>query len=423
MNKRRETKPKPFPITKEQVWEAFQHVKRKGGSKGVDGISIKTVAANPREHLYPVWNRLASGSYFPPPVKRVEIAKGDGKTRPLGIPTVKDRVAQKVIADELSAIAELLFSNNSFGYRPRKSAHQAIAQAKRNCWEYAWVVDMDIKGFFDNIDHELMMQALRYFTDKKHILLYAQRWLEARVTLPDRSLLDIEGKGTPQGGVISPILANIFLHVVLDKWLEKNFPDCPFERYADDVIIHAKDEYQARQLLEQLTQRMQACKLTLHPDKTKLVHCRRVGVRRYKKADHQQFDFLGLTFRPRLVMTKKGRLLLGFSPSISKKAEKKIIEACRNLEFHRWVNKSLEQMVKELNPKIRGWIQYYARHGKSAMEKVFRVINLRLVKWAFNKYKRLKRRKSKYGAIKWFKEIYKYQRTLFYHWTISAFNV
>jgi len=237
-----EEQSKTYPITKAQVWEAFKLVKSKGGSAGIDGISIEKIAENPEKHLYPVWNQLASGSYFPPAVKRVSIPKGDGKERHLGIPTVKDRVAQMVVAKELEAILEPIFSNNSFAYRPNKNAHQAIAQARENCWAYSWVIDMDIKGFFDNIDHGLMIRALRHYTDKKHIITYVKRWLKAPIQLKDGSQIQNLERGTPQGGVISPLLANLFLHVVFDKWIEKEFSDCPFERYADDIIVHVKNE-------------------------------------------------------------------------------------------------------------------------------------------------------------------------------------
>ena len=270
-------KSRSYPITKEQVWEAFKLVKSKGGSPGVDGISIKEVAKSPEQHLYPVWNRLSSGSYFPPAVKRVQIPKGDGGFRSLGIPTVKDRLAQTVISKELEQIVEPLFSTSSHGYRPNRNAHQAIEQARKNCWQLPWVIDMDIKGFFDNIDHGLMIRYLRKFTDRKHIITYVKRWLKAPIELQDGTLLQNEERGTPQGGVISPLLANIFLHEVFDSWMEQEFPDCPFERYADDVIVHVKNEKYARYVLKQIRARLLANKLELHPDKTQIVYCNRTG--------------------------------------------------------------------------------------------------------------------------------------------------
>jgi RNA-directed DNA polymerase len=409
-------KPKPYPITKEQVWEAFELVRQKGEAPGVDGITIEDIEANPEKHLYPVWNRLASGSYFSPAVKRQEIPKGEGKVRILGIPTIKDRVAQMVITKELEVITEPKFSDNSFGYRPNRNAHQAIEQARKNCWQYAWVIDMDIKGFFDNIDHGLMIRSLRYFTDKKYIILYAKRWLKAPIQLKDGKLIQNLEKGTPQGGVISPVLANIFLHVVFDKWMEINFPDCPFERYADDIIIHVKNEPYARKVLKAVSERLEACKLELHPEKTKLVYCNREGRRKKSKVKLQQFDFLGYTFRPRKLLTKDGKLMFGFSPSISRKSTKRIVAQCRALGFHRWTHMDIHQLSQALSAKIRGWLYYYGKFHKSGLKTASLHINRRLAKWAFNKYKRFKRRKTVYYAKLWLRQVSKNYQYLFPHW-------
>jgi len=409
-------KSKSYPITKEQVWEAFKLVKSKGGSAGVDGLTIDDLAKNPKKHLYPVWNRLASGSYFPNAVKRVEIPKGDGKVRQLGIPTVKDRVAQMVITKELENMVEPLFSKNSFGYRPNKNAHQAIEQARTNCWQYAWVIDMDIKGFFDNIDHGLMIRTLRHYTDRKHIITYVKRWLKAPIHIKDGTQIQNTEKGTPQGGVISPLLANLFLHVVFDEWMEKNFPDCPFERYADDIVVHVKNEKYARFVLKQIRARMEECKLSLHPNKTKLVYCNRKGRRKRKEAKHKSFDFLGFTFRTRTVKTKDGKLIKGFSPSISRKSIKRIANECYKLGFHRWTFMDIHQLSKVLSAKIRGWIYYYGRYHKSGMDLLFRFVNRRLTQWAFNKYKRFKRRKVSHYARKWLMEIAEKYRYIFPHW-------
>ena len=411
-----EKKSKPYPITEEQVWEAYKLVKGKGDAPGVDGITIDDISGNPGKHLYPVWNRLASGSYFAPPVKRHEISKEDGSKRILGIPTIKDRIAQTVIAKELELIAEPRFHNNSFGYRPKRNAHQAIEQARTNCWKYAWVIDMDIKGFFDNIDHGLMIRALRYFTNEKHIILYAKRWLKAPIQLKDGTRIQNTEKGTPQGGVISPVLANIFLHVVFDKWMDLHYPDCPFERYADDVIIHVKNEPYARQILKAVRQRFEECKLELHPEKTKLVYCNRKGRRKRKVVKHQQFDFLGFTFRPRKLMTKGSQLMYGFSPAISRKRTKRIVAVCRKLGFHRWTHLNIHQLSKALSSKIRGWINYYGKFHFTEMKRAFLHLNRRLAKWAFNKYKRFKRRKTVYYARLWLREVSKNYQYLFPHW-------
>ncbi|WP_430812978.1 MULTISPECIES: group II intron reverse transcriptase/maturase [unclassified Carboxylicivirga] len=411
-----EKKSKPYPITYPQVMEAYRLVKGKGESPGIDGISIEDIGDNLNKHLYPVYNRLASGSYFPPAVKRHEIPKGDGKVRTLGIPTIKDRIAQTVIAKELEALVDPMFHKNSFGYRPQRSAHQAIAQAKANCWHYPWVIDMDIKGFFDNIDHGLMIRALRYFTKEKHIVLYAKRWMKAPIQLKDGTQIQNTEKGTPQGGVISPILANIFLHVVFDKWMDIHYPDCPFERYADDVIIHVKNEPYARQILKAVRQRFEACKLELHPEKTKLVYCRRKGRRKKKAAKHEQFDFLGFTFRSRKVLTRDGKLMYGFSPSISRKKTKYITEVCRNLRFNRWTYFDIHALSKALTPRIRGWLNYFGKFNITSMHTAFRHINRRIAKWVFNKYKRFKRRKTVYYALLWLRQVAKKSPHLFPHW-------
>jgi group II intron reverse transcriptase/maturase len=411
-----EKKSKPYPITQERVWEAYKLVKGKGEAPGVDGITIEDISRNPEKHLYPVWNRLASGSYLPPAVKRHEIFKEDGTVRVLGIPTIKDRIAQTVIAKELEPIVEPRFNNNSFGYRPKRDAHQAVEQARKNCWNYAWVIDMDIKGFFDNIDHGLMIRALRYFTNEKHIILYAKRWLKAPIQLKDGTQIQNTEKGTPQGGVISPVLANIFLHVVFDAWMAKHYPDCPFERYADDVIIHVKNEPYARQILKAVSQRLEECKLELHPEKTKLVYCNRKGRRKRREVKHQQFDFVGFTFRPRKVKTKDGKLMYGFSPSISRKRTKRIVATCRKLGFHRWVHLDIHQLSKALSSKIRGWINFYGKFHLSGLKNAFLHFNRRLAKWAFNKYKRFKRRKSVYHALRWLRQIARNYTYLFPHW-------
>ena len=263
------------PISKEAVWSAYKKVKTKGGSAGIDDISIDEVSARPGKYLYPVWNRLASGSYYPQAVKQVSIPKHDGTERFLGIPTVCDRVAQMTIREELEQIVEPKFHNSSFGYRPNRSAHQAVSQCRLNCMVYDWVIDLDIKGFFDNIDHELLMKALKHHTDKKHLLMYCERFLKSDVQLPDGSIRKNTTKGTPQGGVISPLLANIFLDIVFDKWMERNYPQNPFERYADDAVIHCKNFKEAMRLLEKLKQRLRECKLTAHKDKTKIGYCKR----------------------------------------------------------------------------------------------------------------------------------------------------
>lgn len=406
---------KTQPISRMQVMNAFKRVKANGGSAGVDEVTIAQVEENLRKYLYPLWNRMASGSYHPQAVRQVMIPKGDGKERALGIPTITDRVAQQVIATELEEIVDKQFSKNSFGYRPNKSAHDAVEQCRINCIKYSWVIDLDIKGFFDNIDHDLLLKALSHYTDKKHILLYVKRWLEAPVKLLDGTLKHPNGKGTPQGGVISPVLANIFLDIVFDKWMEKNYEKIKFERYADDVVVHCQDIKQALRMLEAITQRLKDCKLELNKEKSKIVYCRRNQKRQPPfKVKYQKFDFLGFTFQPRIVK-ERNKTKLGFTPAMSKKSMSRIGKELFELQLHRWVHFPISRIAELLKLKIRGWINYYGKFRKSEMRKVFRVLNLRLAKWVSNKYRRF-RRKHWYFAYKYLQGICKDYPNLFEHW-------
>ena len=412
---------KSQPITKLQVNDAFKKIRANKGSAGVDGITIETVSSNPRKYLYPLWNRMTSGSYFPKPVRQVLIPKGNGKMRPLGIPTVLDRVAQQVIATELENDVDKHFSPNSFGYRPNKSAHQAIEQCRINCMKSSWVIDLDIKGFFDNIDHELLLKSVAHYTQKKHILLYVKRWIEAAVELPDGTIKHPQGKGTPQGGVISPVLANIFMDIVFDKWISKRNPDNSFERYADDIIVHCKNIKEALRLLEAIKERFRTCKLELNREKTKIVYCRRNQKRQPPfKVRYQKFDFLGYTFKPRMEM-KGGKMRLGFSPAISQKSISRITSELFKMKVHRWVHFPLSKIAALLRLKIRGWLNYYGVFRKSEMRRLFKVLNQRLVKWVRNKYKRFKR-KHWYYALKHLKGIAKSYPNMFEHWKYEGFR-
>jgi group II intron reverse transcriptase/maturase len=406
---------KTHPITRAHVQEAFKRVRANDGSAGVDKTTIAEVDQNKRKYLYPLWNRLASGSYYPNSVRQKLIDKGGGKKRALGIPTITDRVAQQVVATELERIVDKQFSRNSFGYRPNKSAHEAIEQCRINCFKYNWVVDLDIKGFFDNIDHELLLKGLRHYTNRKHILLYCERWLQAPVQLTDGTVKHHEGKGTPQGGVISPILANIFLDIVFDKWIEKNYPEVRFERYADDIVVHCQNIKQALRLMEAIKRRLKDCKLELSQEKSKIVYCRRNQKHQPPfKVYYQKFDFLGFTFKPRMVK-ERGKFRMGFTPAISQKNIARITDALRKLEIHRWVHFPLSRIAELLKSKIRGWLNYYAKFRKSELRKLFRVVNLRLAKWVRNKYRKFRRRHW-FLAYKYLQGIAKSYPNLFEHW-------
>jgi group II intron reverse transcriptase/maturase len=406
---------KRYPIEKSEVWEAFKQVKAKGGSPGVDGITVEEVDSKPRKYLYPVWNRLTSGSYFPPAVRQKLIPKSNGKMRTLGIPTVRDRVAQMVIKEKLEKEVDKHFSANSFGYRPGKNAHDAIRQCRANCFKYDWAVDLDIEGFFDNIDHELMMQMVGCFTQEKYILMYAERWLKAPVSLLDGTLREHKEKGTPQGGVISPLLANIFLHFAFDEWFGEQYPKLAFERYADDIIVHCNEFEEAEKTLEAIEQRLKEFKLNLNRSKTKIVYCNSNQKQHFPvEKQSRAFDFLGYTFKPRIVSTGK-RLKLGFTPAISKRSQRRISETCFKLKIHRMVHLTIDKIAEMLNLRIRGWINYYGKFRMSSMRGVFRILNYRLALWVRNKYRRF-RKKHWIHAYKWVGGIYKAFPNLFVHW-------
>jgi len=407
-----ELKTKTQPVSKAQVWSAWKHVRRGGKGMGIDHVSMDEIASNPRKYLYPLWNRLASGSYFPPPVKEVPIRKGKDKERKLGIPTILDRVAQEVIRAELEKIVDPLFHPSSFGYRPGKSAHDAVKQCAKHCWERWYVVDLDIKSFFDNIDHEQMMRILRKHTSSKPILLYSERWLKAPVQ-KQSGAVQTRCKGTPQGGVISPLLANLYLHEAIDQWLATTQPHIVFERYADDIVIHTRSIEQSNFILDKIKERLQQYSLEIHPDKTRIVYCYRTA-RFYKEGKEipVSFDFAGFTFKPRLCAKSDGEKFWGFRPAISDKNKKRIIGELRKLAIHNWGSMTLQGIAAVLSSKIRGWINYYGKFRISEMHSVFRSLNIRLAKWARKKYK-LKTYAKSYG---WLKRMMRWYPNTFVHW-------
>jgi len=411
---------KSIPISRQMVWKAYQKVRSNQGSAGVDAISMQEFDANRSKYLYKLWNRMASGSYFPPPVKEVAIPKKDGSVRKLGVPTISDRVGQMVVKMFIEPRLEAVFSPSSYGYRPGKNAHQAIARVRENCWKQDWVIDLDIKGFFDNIDHNKLMLAVEKHVSENWVLLYIKRWLEAPVFTTSGNLIAKQGKGTPQGGVISPLLANLFLHYAFDKWLEKTDSSVKFSRYADDVIIHCKSKVHAEQILELVHQRMESVRLELHPKKTKIVYCR--DYRRKEKYPIVKFDFLGYSFQPRSAFSKKTKkLFIGYDCAISISSRKQIADKLEALNVNKLTFKSIVGVAQYLNPMIRGWINYYGKFKMYELTKVFRLLSRRLVWWARKRYKRYKTSIRK--AYNWLTNVRKQYPTLFYHWNFSQINV
>lgn len=404
---------KPFSITKRQVWEAYKRVKANKGAAGVDGQTIEAFEENLTGNLYKLWNRMASGSYFPSSVRRVEIPKGDGRMRPLGIPTVTDRIAQMVVKEFLEPELEKHFHPDSYGYRPGKSALEAVGVARKRCWRNDWVLDIDIKGFYDNINHELMMRAVRVHTKEKWVILYIERWLKAPIEMGDGTQ-HLPNKGTPQGGVASPLLANLFLHYAFDKWMEREYPDILFERYADDALCHCKSKAQAEKLKQDLDARMKEVGLELHSEKTKIVYCKDDD--RREAYPCTSFDFLGYAFRPRKSKNRWGKYFINFTPAISNKAAKAIRQASRKWDWSLRSDKQLEDLARMFNPIIRGWINYYGHYYKSALYPTLKCLERRLVLWATRKYKRLRHHRRR--AAQWLRCIARKQPNLFAHWRL-----
>lgn len=409
-------KAKPFEISKMAVWRAYERVKANRGSAGVDGQSLDDFDKDLKGNLYKIWNRMSSGTYFPPPVRTVSIPKSDGGKRKLGIPTIADRVAQTVVKMALEPIVDPIFHEDSYGYRPGKSAHQAIAKAQERCRVNPWVIDLDIKGFFDTIDHELLMRAVRHHTSCKWKNLYIERWLKAGVIEEDGQFCS-KVLGTPQGGVVSPLLANLFLHYVFDVWVVRTFPWAKFERYADDIVIHCRYLADARKLMSEIKKRFKECGLTLHPDKTKLVFCQN-RLERNKLGYHKSFDFLGFTFRQRTLRNRQGVLFDGFAPAISKTALKKISRQIRWWQVGRASDLSIQQVSELYNPAMRGWVNYYSRFYPSAMEPIQRQWYNTLTKWAMRKYKRFGRHRTPAG--RWINDIKSRDPQLFAIWRLCS---
>lgn len=403
---------KPFEIPKLLVYEAWKRVAANKGAPGVDNVSIRTYQNDLGKNLYKLWNRMSSGSYHPQPVKQVLIPKGNG-FRSLGVPTVADRTAQMAVKMVLEPRLERIFHPGSYGYRPGVGAKIAVAQVRRNCWRYDWVLDMDIKAFFDTIDHELMMRAVNKHAPEKWIRLYIRRWLECPIKL-ESGELQSRPCGTPQGGVISPLIANLYMHYAFDHWMGTHKPGIPFIRYADDIVCHCRTRSEAERLWEDLKGRLGECKLELHPVKTKLVYCK--DNRRKKDYVLTRFDFLGFSFHGRTVQDRQGNLFTGFNPAVSRKALKRMNESIRELRLHRKTQATMSDLAKLINPMVRGWMEYYGAFCPEPLKRFLIRIDLRLGKWARNKYKKLRGHKRR--SWNWIKRCRNAFPTMFVHWEL-----
>jgi RNA-directed DNA polymerase len=402
---------KPFDISKQLVWEAYRHVKANQGAAGVDGLSVGDFEADLRGNLHKVWNRMSSGSYFPPPVKAVEIPKPHGGgTRVLGVPTVADRIAQTVVALALGARTESIFHDDSYGYRPGRSALQAIRRCRERCLKKDWVLDLDVQKFFDSVDHDLMVKAVEANTDKRWVVLYVKRWLVAPIQLPDGTL-QARDRGTPQGSAVSPVLANLFMHYAFDLFLAREFPGVQFERYADDAVVHCVTERQASNVWAALAQRLDSVGLRLHPDKTRIVYCK--DDRRRGWFEHTSFTFLGYTFGPRTVLGRDGRMFTGFLPAVSASALKAMGQRVRAWRIHLRTGQDLAELAGWINPIVAGWMTYYGRFYRSRLYPFLQRINAYLMRWARNKYQRL----NSYKRFKaWWLGLVDREPGLFRHW-------
>ena len=402
---------KPFEISKRAVWEAWEKVKANKGAPGVDGQTIAAFEKDLKNNLFKIWNRLSSGSYFPPPVRAVEIEKAHGGgTRMLGVPTVADRIAQTVVAQELEKKVEPIFHPDSYGYRPKRSALGAVATCRARCWKTNWVIDLDIRKFFDSVPWDLVVKAVEANTDLPWVVLYVKRWLQAPLVLPDGSL-QVRDRGTPQGSAVSPVIANLFLHYAFDVWMARNFPGVTFERYVDDAVVHCVSEAQAHQVRAALQGRMREVGLELHPDKTRVVYCK--DSNRRGCYEHTAFTFLGFTFQARCVRLKTGKMFTGFNPAISNDALKKISAQVRSWRLHRYTEVSQADLARRINPTVRGWMNYYGAFYRSALYPLLGRINAYLMRWLRKKYKRLRGRKQAQEA--WTRTVNTRPR-FFAHW-------
>lgn len=401
---------KPFAISRSAVMEAYRRVKANKGAPGVDNVSLEEFDSDLKGNLYKIWNRMSSGTYFPPPVRAVEIPKLGGGVRVLGVPTVADRIAQTVVAGEIEAVVEPTFHPDSYGYRPGRGALDAVAVCRKRCWQSNWAIKVDIQGFFDTVDHALMLQAVEANTDLPWVLLYVRRWLTAPLQQPNGSLT-VRTAGTPQGSAVSPVLANLFMHYAFDRYMARTFPDVRFERYVDDLVVHAGSERQAQLLRRAIEDRLGHVGLRLHPDKTMIAYCR--DSRRQGTAERVTFDFLGFTFGPRAALDKKGESFTSFLPAVSGAALKRMGQQLRSWRLHHATTLTLEALARWINPIVRGWMNYYGRFYRSKLYPLLMRINTYLVRWAGSKFKRLRGFNRAYN---WWWKIVPANQGLFAHW-------
>ena len=412
------TSTKPYRIAKRTVWDAYLQVKANRGAAGIDDETIALFDQNLSKNLYKLWNRMASGSYLPPPVKQVEIPKKSGGTRKLGIPTVSDRIAQTVVKLLIEPTLEPMFHPDSYGYRPGKSAKQAIAITRKRCWECDWVVEFDIKGAFDHIDHGLLMKAVRTHISENWILMYIERWLTAPFELEDGTRLP-RTSGTPQGGVVSPILMNLFMHYAFDSWMKRSYPQCPFARYADDAVVHSRSLKQAEEMMQSIASRLEECKLTMHPEKSKIVYCKHS--RRTASYPQVQFTFLGFTFRPRKALNKQNLPFTSFLPGVSNEALQRMRQTVHGWQLHRQTPAKLAELAQQYNPVIRGWWQYYGAFYQTALHGLSRYIDEKLELWARRKYKTLLRHQRR--SVDWLAKMKDVFPQMFHHWCVPGGTV
>jgi len=404
-------KDKPFAISKQLVWEAWRQVKANKGAPGVDGQALGEFESDLKNQRYRIWNRMSSGSYFPPPVRAVEIPKPHSSgVRVLGVPTIADRVAMTVAAMYLGERAEPRFHPDSYGYRPGKSPLEAVGACRQRCWKYDWIIDLDVQKFFDEVPWDLIVRAVEAVTDCPWVLLYVKRWLAAPSQQPDGTLVERE-KGTPQGSAVSPILTNLFMHFAFDAWMAREHPDCPFERYSDDAVVHCKTRRQAEEVRDGIVARMSEVGLRLHPTKTRVVYCK--DSNRRGEHEHISFTFLGFAFRARKARAKGGGYFSSFQPAMSPEALKAKGERLRELRIHRRPNLSLNDLARWLNPIVAGWMNYYGRYYRTAMEPLLRRVSIYLRRWAGKKYKRLRTFKR---FKRWWTGLQDREPGLFAHW-------